>query len=183
MPANTSISLAPYPAAQPQKIDAPACAAIARLKQLVDACRTLRGEMHISPAQRLPLLALPDSSAEAAFLRQHSAVLQSLAKLSAVQVFDEEAAWRASAQAAPVLPVAGARLALHVAIDAAAEQARLAKEIGHLQGEIAKAQAKLDNPAFSARAPAAVIAQEKQRVQDFAARLARVQEQLERLGG
>jgi len=177
-----SISLAPYPQAQPEKIDAPASAAVQRLKQLVAACRTLRGEMNISPAQRLPLLALPESSPEAAFLRQHSAVLQSLAKLSAVQVFDDEAAWRASAQAAPVLPVGGARLALHVAIDAAAEQARLAKEIQRLQGEIAKAQAKLDNPAFSARAPQAIIAQEQQRVQNFAAQQARLQEQAARLG-
>jgi len=181
--AGASICIAPYPQAQPEKIDREASAGVERLKQLVAACRTLRGEMGISPAQRLPLLALPDGPQEADFLRAHAAVLQSLAKLSAVQVFDGEAPWRAAAQAAPVLMVGGARLALFVTTDAAAEKARLNKEIQRLQGEITKAQTKLDNPAFTARAPAAVIAQEKQRVQNFGATLARVREQLGRLPG
>ncbi|MGB6100441.1 MAG: hypothetical protein WBG44_06135, partial [Comamonas sp.] len=81
----------------------------------------------------------------------------------------------------PVLVVGKARLALHVQIDAAVEQARLSKEAARLSGEIAKATAKLANQAFVAKAPPAVIAQEKQRMADFGATLARIQEQLARL--
>ena len=51
-----------------------------------------------------------------------------------------------------------------------------------LQGEIAKANSKLGNEAFVAKAPAAVIAQERQRVADFEATLEKVQDQLKRLG-
>ena len=153
-----------------------------RIKQMIDACRTLRGEMGVSPAQRLPLLAVASSADEAQFLRTNAAVLQNLAKLSEVKVFDDEAAWAEAAQAAPVCVVGEARLALFVEIDVAAEKARLSKEAARLEGEITKANAKLGNEAFVAKAPPAVIDQEKKRVADFGATLIRIQEQLARLG-
>ncbi len=63
----------------------------------------------------------------------------------------------------------------------AAEAARLEKEISRLQGEIAKAQGKLASESFVARAPAAVVEQERQRVADFTQTLQRVQAQRARL--
>ncbi|MBN9330593.1 MAG: valine--tRNA ligase [Comamonas sp. SCN 67-35] len=179
--AGPSIMIAPYPEAQPERIDEAATTHVRHLQQMVDACRQLRGEMGVSPAQRLPLLAVADDAAEAAFLRENAAVLHNLAKLSDVQVFDAEAPWQEAAGHAPVLVVGKARLALHVQIDPAVEQARLSKEAARLSGEIAKATAKLANQAFVAKAPPAVIAQEKQRMADFSATLGRIQEQLARL--
>ncbi|MXN29654.1 valine--tRNA ligase [Delftia sp. CH05] len=177
-----SVAVARYPEAQPEKIDEAAIAYVGRIKQMIDACRTLRGEMGVSPAQRLPLLAVASSDDEAQFLRTNAAVLQNLAKLSEVKVFDDEAAWAEAAQAAPVCVVGEARLALFVEIDVAAEKARLSKEAARLEGEITKANAKLGNEAFVAKAPPAVIDQEKKRVADFGATLIRIQEQLARLG-
>ncbi len=177
-----SIVIAAYPQAEAGKIDEAAEGYVERLKQMVDACRTLRGEMGVSPAQRLPLLAVADNAEEAAFLRANTDVLRNLAKLSEVKVFDDVTAWEKEAQNAPVSVVGGARLALFVEIDVAAEKARLSKEVTRLQGEIAKANGKLGNEAFVAKAPAAVIEQERKRVADFGATLARIQEQLARLG-
>ena len=173
-----SIAVAPYPKAQAANIDEAAEAEMARFKQLVDACRNLRGEMNVSPAQRLPLFALGD----AGFIRAHAPALQALAKLSEVKVFDAEANWAAAAQAAPVAVVGDARLALFMEVDVAAEKARLAKEAGRLEGEIAKANGKLSNQAFVAKAPPAVIDQEKKRVADFTAALDKLRDQLQRLG-
>ncbi len=150
-----SVSVAPYPQAQPERIDEAAIAHVGRLKALVDACRTLRGEMNVSPATRLPLYAVGDAD----FMRAAAPALQALAKLSEVKVFDDEATWAAAAQAAPVAVVGEARLCLHMEIDVAAEKARLAKEIGRIEGEIAKARGKLANEAFVAKAPPAVIEQ------------------------
>ena len=172
-----SVSVAAYPVSLPERIDETAEAQVAKLKGLVDACRTLRGELNVSPSTRLPLYVVGDT----AFMRENAAALQGLAKLSEVQVFDDEAAWAAAAQAAPVAVVGEARLCLFMEIDVAAEKARLSKEATRLEGEIAKANAKLGNEAFVAKAPAAVLEQEKKRVADFGATLAKVREQLARL--
>jgi len=180
--AGESIMIAAYPQSQPEKIDEAAEAHVAKLKQLVDACRTLRGEMNVSPATRLPLYAVADSEADAAFLRDAAPVLQALAKLKEVKLFDDEAAWAAAAEAAPVAVAGAVRFCLHMEIDKAAEKARIGKETARIEGEIGKVHGKLGNEAFVAKAPPAVIEQERKRLEDFTATLARLQDQLQRLG-
>ncbi|MBA2964651.1 MULTISPECIES: valine--tRNA ligase [Ramlibacter] len=176
--AGESVSIARYPQAQPEKIDPQAIAWVDRLRAVVDSCRQLRGEMNVSPSTRLPLYAVGDQ----AFLREAAPVLQALAKLSEVQVFDDEAAWASAAKAAPVAVVGDAHLCLYMEIDVGAEKARLAKEIARLDGEVGKANGKLANQAFVAKAPPAVIEQERKRIADFGAALAKLRDQLARLG-
>ena len=67
-------------------------------------------------------------------------------------------------------------------VDVAAEKLRLGKEVARLEEQITKAQAKLGNEAFVAKAPAAVLEQERKRMDDFTATLTKVREQLARLG-
>jgi valyl-tRNA synthetase len=67
-------------------------------------------------------------------------------------------------------------------IDVAAEKTRLGKEVARLEDQITKANAKLGNEAFVAKAPAAVLEQERKRVADFGDTLAKVKQQLARLG-
>jgi valyl-tRNA synthetase len=180
--AGASVSIAAYPVAQLERIDERAEAHVARLKSLVDACRNLRGEMNVSPATRLPLFAVANNAQELAFLHSVSAVLKSLAKLSEVKIFDDETQWAAAAQSAPVAVVGELRLCLFIEVDVAAEKARLSKEADRLHNEITKATAKLGNEAFVAKAPPAVIEQEKKRVTDFSATLDKIKQQLTRLG-
>lgn len=177
-----SVAIAAYPVAQPERIDEASIAHVAKLKALVDACRNLRGEMNVSPAARLPLYVVAQTAEESAFLQSSAAVLQSLAKLSEVKVFADEASWQAAAQSAPVAVVGEARLCLFVEVDVAAEKLRLGKEVTRLEEQITKASVKLSNEAFVAKAPAAVLEQERKRVADFAATLTKVKEQLARLG-
>ena len=75
-----------------------------------------------------------------------------------------------------------ARLCLYMEIDVAAEKARLGKEAARLKGELAKANGKLSNEAFVAKAPPAVIEQERKRIAEFSATLAKLEIQLARLG-
>jgi len=72
------------------------------------------------------------------------------------------------------------RIMLNVKIDVTAERARLKKEIARLESEIAKANAKLLNPNFVKRAPAAVVAQEKERLATFLATLEQLKSQLDK---
>ena len=64
-----SIMLRAYPEGRAGKRDPEAERAIAALKELVDACRALRGEMSLSPAQKVPLIALPARPTRAALTR------------------------------------------------------------------------------------------------------------------
>ena len=173
-----SVSIAAYPVSQPDRIDDAAEAQVAKLKTLVDACRNLRGEMNVSPATRMPLYVLGDT----AFMQSVAPVLQSLAKLSEVKVFETEAEWATAAQAAPVAVVGESRLCLFIEVDASAEKIRLTKEAVRLEGEITKANAKLGNEAFVAKAPPAVIDEAKKRVADFGDTLDKIRQQLQRLG-
>ena len=176
-----SISISAYPVSQPERIDEQAEAYVARVKSLVDACRNLRGEMGVSPATRMPLFALAGNAEEHAFMQGVAPVLQALAKLSEVKVFDNEAEWSVAAQAAPVAVIGELRVCLFIEVDVAAETIRLSKEVDRLQNEIEKAGSKLKNEAFVAKAPPAVIEEAKKRVAEFTATLTKVQEQLVKL--
>jgi len=173
-----SVALAAYPRAQLERVDAQADAWVAKLKAAVGACRNLRSEMELSPGERVPLLAHGD----AAFVAQAAPLLKALARLSEVRVIEGDAEFGAATAAAPVSVLGDLRFALHVEIDVAAERERLSKEVTRLEGEIAKSEAKLGNESFVGRAPAAVVAQERQRLADFSATLAKLREQRARLG-
>ncbi|MFY9811566.1 valine--tRNA ligase [Aquabacterium sp.] len=175
--ADDTIVVAPYPQADLSKVCAASDAWMAKLKAIVGTTRNLRSEMNLSPAERMPLLVTGDAE----FIAKAAPVLKALGKLSEVKQLDEAAFAEATALA-PVAVQGDARLALHVEIDVDAEKERLTKEIKRLEGEIVKAQAKLGNESFVARAPAAVVEQEKQRMADFGATLERVQQQFNRLG-
>ena len=168
--------IAAYPKAQLERVDAAAIEWVGKLKSLVAVVRALRSEMNLSPAQRVPLLAHGDN-----FIAEAAPLLQVLAKLSEVRVLPEEAAFAAATATAPVSVVGAARVALHVEVDMAAERERLGKEITRLEGEMAKAQAKLGNESFVARAPAAVVAQERERLEGYSQTLDQLREQLSRL--
>ena len=81
----------------------------------------------------------------------------------------------------PVQNVHKLRLMLDVKIDPAAERARIAKEVARLEAEIGKANAKLANEGFVARAPQAVVEQERNRLAGFTSTLDRLREQARRL--
>jgi valyl-tRNA synthetase len=172
-----TVASAAYPQAQPEKIDPAADAWMAQLKSTVGACRGLRSEMGLSPADRVPLVVIGDSP----FFATAAPVLKALAKLSEVQLLDDEAAFAAATAMAPVAVHGAARLALKVEVDLAAERVRIGKEINRIEGEVAKAEGKLGNESFVARAPEAVVAQERQRLAEFGRTLASLREQLARL--
>ncbi len=172
-PAGDSIMRQAYPEPNLKKIDEKAEGWMDELKALTDGCRNLRGEMQLSPAQKVPLIV---EGSDHARLQGFAPYLQSLAKLSEVQVVDA-----LPESPAPVTVVGSTRLMLKVEIDVAAERERLGKEATRLEGEIAKANAKLSNESFVARAPAQVVAQEKERVANFSATLEKVREQLAKL--
>jgi valyl-tRNA synthetase len=171
-----SIMMQPYPLANTAKIDEAAESWMQQLKALTDATRNLRGEMQLSPSVRVPLIVEAGNAADEAALQLFAPYIQSLGKLAEVQIV---AALPESPAAVSI--VGTTKLMLKVEIDVKAERERLSKEIARLQGEITKASSKLSNESFVARAPAEVVAQEKERVANFSATLAKMEEQFAKL--
>ncbi|WP_028874158.1 valine--tRNA ligase [Tepidiphilus margaritifer] len=175
-----SIMVAPYPVAEPEKLDEAAEREMALFQAITRAVRGLRAEMKLNPGERVPLavaLGEPSDEALAATIAGFVPYLEALARLTEVRTLarlPEDAL-------APVAAVETLQLMLDVPIDAAKEHERLAKEIARLHAEIAKAKKKLENPSFVERAPAEVVAQERERIERFSATLAQLEPQLARL--
>jgi len=70
---------------------------------------------------------------------------------------------------------------LQTKVDPIVERDRLGKEKARLEDEVAKSRSKLDNASFVERAPAKVVAQERERLAGFEATLAKVNAQLDKL--
>ncbi|MDO8348364.1 MAG: valine--tRNA ligase [Rugosibacter sp.] len=175
-----SVMLQAYPQSDPSRIDAAAEAWVGTLKEMVTACRSLRGEMNLSPAQKVPLVGTGPQKpgvGDTAALQAYAPYLAALAKLSEVSVVDT-----LPETDAPVQIVGEFRLMLKIEIDVAAEKERVTKEIDRISGEIAKAEAKLALPSFVERAPAAVVAQERERLAGFVALCEKLATQRARLG-
>jgi len=168
-----SIMLQPYPQCEPSLINKDAETQIIQLQEMVNAARSLRSEMNLSPALRVPLLVTGNQNT----LERIGPYLQALAKLSDVTILkmlpDTDA---------PVAIVGEFKQMLKVEVDIAVERERLDKEISKVNVEIAKAKGKLSTPTFIERAPAAVVEQEKKRLQDFNATLSQLQVQRAKLG-
>jgi valyl-tRNA synthetase len=169
----SSIMLQDYPQADTGKVNQSAISQITLLQEIVTACRSLRSEMNLSPAQRVPLIA----AGNATVLNEFSLYISNLAKLSEVHIVAELPEGDAA-----VAIVGEFKLMLKVEIDVAAERERLDKEIARLVGEVTKAQIKLGNESFVARAPAAVVEQENKRLEEFSATLVLLQGQRQKLG-
>ncbi len=167
-----TIMLAPYPVSQPEKIDPAAEAFVGSLKQSIDAVRNLRGEMGVSPAEKVPLFIAGDMAA----ITPQLPYLQALARIS-----ETRPVAALPDQHAPVAVTPLGKWMLDIAIDVEAEKARLSKEIARLEAEISKATAQLGNEKFVARAPEAVVAEMKQRQADFSAKVADLKGQLGKL--
>jgi len=177
--AGQTIATATYPVAQLERVDEAACAWVDRLKSLVGACRSVRKQMNLSDAERMPLL----THGDAAFVAEATPLLKALAKVSEVRVIAEEGAFIEATRLLPVAVEGSVRLALLVEIDVDAERDRLGKEITRLEGEIVKADKQLGNENFVSRAKPEVVAQMRERLAGFVETVARMKAQREQLGG
>ena len=177
--AGQTIATAPYPVAQLERIDEAACAWVERVKALVGATRSVRKQMNLSDAERMPLL----THGDAEFVAQAAPLLKALAKVGEVRVIADEAAFAEATKLLPVAVEGNVRLALHVEIDVGAERDRLTKEITRLEGEIVKANNQLGNENFVSRAKPEVVEQMRARLAGFIETVARMRAQRDQLGG
>ena len=171
----TTIMLASYPEPTEVLLDEDAEATIGWLKEVVIGIRNIRGEMNIKPSATIPLLLQGGGRNDRQWLAATEPLLMRMAKLERID-------WLAAEQEPPAAAmqlVGDLKLMVPLAgiIDVAAERARLDKEIARRTEELARIEAKLANPNFVAKAPAAVVAKERERVAEMQQALMTLKEQ------
>ena len=142
---------------------------------LVTAIRSVRAEMNITTA--IPLVLAGASAESKARAERWAEFIKRLARVS--DISSAAAAPKGSVQLVVRGEVAG--LPLKGVIDLAAERARLAKEMQKADADIARVDAKLNNPNFMARAPEVVVEEEQEKREEALARKAKIAEALDRL--
>jgi valyl-tRNA synthetase len=146
---------------------------------VISAIRNVRGERNITPAKPLPVLLQGDNARERDWLAANRREIETLARTASLDWVANDAAIPESA-----LTLVGdckVLLPLGALIDRDAELKRLATEIDKTQNNLDRAEAKLANREFRGRAPPNIIEQEEARVREFAAAIAMLREQRERV--
>jgi valyl-tRNA synthetase len=165
----------PYPTPDPRHIDATAVEDMGWVQDFVLGIRRIRGEMDVSPARRVAVLARNASEDDRRRIDVHRLYLDALAGLDSIRVLESgesvpESATTLLGSTELLIPLAGL-------IDKDAESARLAREIDKRAKDLARCQAKLANPSFVDRAPAEVVARERERVAELTGAVAKLEEQ------
>ncbi len=144
---------------------------------LITAIRSIRAEMSITA--QIPLVLAGASTETGARATRWAGFIKRLARVS--EISSGSAAPAGSVQ----LVVRGevAALPLKGVIDLAAERARLDKEMQKADADIARSDAKLNNPKFMERAAEDVVEEEKEKREEAVGRKAKIAEALERLKG
>jgi valyl-tRNA synthetase len=174
---DTLLLVAPWP--QETFEDTAAEAEIGWAIDLITAIRSVRAEMNIPPATKIPLVLAGVSAETKARAGRWAEFLQRLARVSDISFADTAPA--GSVQ----LVVRGevAALPLKGVIDLNAERARLDKELAKADADIKRVDVKLSNEKFVANAPEEIIEGEKEKRQEAEGRRAKILQALERLKG
>jgi valyl-tRNA synthetase len=155
-----SIMIAPYPKTTRARRDAAAERDMSVVMGLVTAIRTIRGEMRVPPGVILPAT-VKATAAHTALLTAQAPLVQALAR-AALTV--DPRATRPRSSALGVVGGTEVYVALEGVVDLAAERQRLEKEIRRAEEAIAFGRAKLGRPEFAERAPAEIVAKEREKV-------------------
>ncbi len=154
---------------------------MAWLQALIGAVRNIRGEMKLGNAVRLPVLLQGANDTEQASLSRIANQFKALAKVETLTIVadtDEVPLCSSSmvGQVKVLVPMKGL-------IDPTAELSRLAKVAEKLQAQADGIARKLSNEGFVAKAPEAVVAAEKAKLDELNTQLAEIAKQVEQLKG
>jgi len=133
------------------------------IMEIIRTIRNLRAEMKVEHSKRTHIKLIPQSGWEDA-LADVEPYLQRLAGASSVLIATGEEADTEKTVSA-VCASAEIRIPLGELVDFKKEIARLEKEKANLENEINRAQAKLGNPGFVSKAPAALVEKEKEKIE------------------
>ncbi|MCL2605327.1 MAG: valine--tRNA ligase [Defluviitaleaceae bacterium] len=174
-----TIMRAPWPLYDPALPDPAAEKAMETLKEAVRGIRNIRAEKQVPPAQKITIRIQPNDKDAEDLFTQAKAFLALLCNASEVTLTPHNQPPAANENAVSlVVPSATLHLPLASLIDADKEKARLQKERKRLTQELERIDAKLSNEGYLSKAPANLIAAEREKRESYAAMLNKVENEL-----
>ena len=159
----TDIARELYPAARPACQRPVEAGRMELIQGIIVAVRTIKAELGISPSHKVSLMLHPVDAAQAELLEGSSQCMTTLARLETLTIGADVHAPKASASA--VVEGCQVIVPLKGAVDLNGELARLDKEIAKLEKDVVGVNMKLSNESFVSRAPADVVARERERAE------------------
>ncbi len=174
-----TVMLAKYPVPEDDRIDRAAEVEMEWVMQFILGIRQIKGEMNIPPGKRVPVLLQNASAEDLRILKVSQVYLDAVGRVESVAVLPggaekPESAMTLLGDMAILIPLEGL-------IDKGAEITRLKKAIEKLDRDIDRIEAKVNNPGFTSKAPAAVVDRERQKLEEQVHAREELQAQLFRL--
>ncbi|MCG8427255.1 MAG: valine--tRNA ligase [Chromatiales bacterium] len=174
-----TIMIQPFPEADDSLVDQAAVEELEWVQQFILGIRQIKGEMDIKPSKPVPVLLANASEQDQQWAATARPYLDFLAKTESVTVLPAgeegpESALALVGEMKVLIPLSGL-------IDKDAESTRLNKEIDKKRSEVERIEKKLSNPNFVDKAPEAVVAKERAKLEENCAALATLEEQLAKI--
>ena len=172
-----SIMTAPWPTGEETWLDKENEASMAVIMEVIKAIRNMRAEVNAAPGKKSEAILHFSDAAQQAVFTANDGYLHALAEADPVTILSltaerpENAMTAAAGGVEIYLPLKGL-------IDVEKETARLSKELDGLTKEIARTEGKLANEKFVTKAPVAVVAKEREKLQDYEEKKRVVEERL-----
>jgi valyl-tRNA synthetase len=163
------------------KEDATAERTMSMLTGIVEMVRNIRGEMGIHPSAGLPLYLKFAEGAEKDDLLAARSYISKMARVT--DLFEGDVPEAEGPVATGIVENVEVAVPLGDVIDVEVEKARLNKEIERIEQLLARSRAKIDNPAFTSKAPAKIVEREKEKIEQLAENAAKLKKNLSVLLG
>jgi valyl-tRNA synthetase len=146
---------------------------------VISAIRNIRGEMEVPPSREIAAILSCGSEESLRLMRHNEGAIVSLARLSSLAIGQglekpEDASIQVAGDAQIYVPLKGL-------VDVEEEEKRLLKEIGKIAKEIELFSKKLENPSFVDRAPADIVAKEREKLVEVTAKKVVLEESLDKI--
>ena len=178
--ADESCMLADWPQVNPAYDFAAESTKMEGIMEMIRAIRNIRADMNVQPSMRARLMVRPSEGWENA-LAGAEIYFQRLAGVSQLEILKKDAEITEKTVSA-VCTAGEFFIPLGELVDFEKEKARLNKERQKLEGEIARAEGKLNNAGFVAKAPANLVAAEKEKLEKNKEMLAALEARIAELG-
>jgi valyl-tRNA synthetase len=174
-----TIMQAPFPMPSDERSFPTEAAAMERVMEVIGGIRNIRGEMDVPPSRQIAVILSCASVESLELMQQNKSAIVNLARVSDLTIGQdlekpEDASIQVAGDVQILVPLKGL-------VNVEEEEKRLTKEIAKIEKEIDMFSKKLQNPSFVDRAPAEVVAKEREKLAEVTGKRRVLEESLEKI--